>query len=331
MNKQEAEAFFEENYRQYAESGYFKIALRGSLSLLKEIQKWEKPRAEKDGKTGILVRHAMEYATQIVDWIDYAAEHPEMDIAITGVATQMSSGYPKPFAWYSPAGSPELWGTHSEEPIGGDIGGKCFFATNEDSHMPTFNRTAKFIHTLPSWENDDHDGGYMAVWQNAHGETGSYDLMDRPRLDGYNLEPDFEDEEEAEEYAAYMKEHPIPPQIAALADTISLLDELEDTPEGEQVILHIWKTLFPETDIHIQRENGKCRYFDNKGGEYFLLCGDGTNTKDNGAFFDRYMDLWDLEAYDKAWYWGFPPSADWIPPEMFEYDDLEEGEEGVDW
>ncbi len=127
MNKHEAEAFFEKNGRTYYEGGTFCAAIHGPLSMLKDAQKESvipqyrnKISADKDRKTGtLLVDHAMQYASSIVEWIDFAANYPELEIAVTGAVGCCNSGEAVAFAWYSPAGAPELDSTFDNYPIGG--------------------------------------------------------------------------------------------------------------------------------------------------------------------------------------------------------------------
>ena len=79
MNKHEAKAFFGKSNRIYYEGGTFSIAIHGPLSMLKDAQKESvipqyrnKIRADKNRKTGtLLVCPAMQYASSIVEWIDF--------------------------------------------------------------------------------------------------------------------------------------------------------------------------------------------------------------------------------------------------------------------
>lgn len=127
MNTHEAETFFEENFPTYNESGSFIIAIHGPLSMLKDAQKesvipkyLSKISADSNQKTGtLLIDPAMEYAASIMEWMDFAAKYPELEIAVTGAVRYCNSGEASAFAWYSPAGSPELEGTEDSDPIGG--------------------------------------------------------------------------------------------------------------------------------------------------------------------------------------------------------------------
>lgn len=315
MNKHEAETFFEENFPTYNESGTFSIAIHGPLSMLKDAQKesvipkyLNKISADSNQKTGtLLIDPAMEYAASIMEWVDFAAKYPELEIAVTGAVTYCNSGETSMFAWYSPAGSPELEGTEDSDPIGGLLSAQVFFPMEGSLPLPVFTRTCRFSTPLGSWQEEDHDSGWVAVWKNAQGELGNLDLLNRECLERYDAED----------------KSSIPPEVAAAADLVSKLDGLEDGPEGEQVVLQLWKTLFPEANVRIQREDGKCRYLDNAGGEYFLVTGYTIQTMDGGAFFGEYEETYcDRGGGTDPLDWGFPPTATWIPKELFEYDDI---------
>jgi hypothetical protein len=259
-------------------------------------------------KTGtLLIDSAMEYAASIMEWMDFAANYPELEIAVTGAVESCTSGEAVAFAWYSPAGSPELEGTEDSDPIGGYCSDRVFFPINGSLPLPVFTRTCRFSTPLGSWQEEDHDSGWVAVWKNAQGELGNLDLLNRECLERYDAE----------------YKSSIPPEVAAAADLVSKLDGLEDGPEGEQVILQLWKTLLPEANVRIQREDGKCRCLDDAGGEYFLVKGYTIQTMDGGAFFGEYEETycdrgWGTDPLD----WGFPSTATWIPKELFEYDDI---------
>ena len=101
MNKHEAKTFFEENFRTYNESGTFSIAIHGPLSMLKDAQPeyLSKIRADSNQKTGtLLIDPAMEYAASIMEWMDFAAKYPELEIAVTGAVTYCDYGETSMFA-----------------------------------------------------------------------------------------------------------------------------------------------------------------------------------------------------------------------------------------
>ncbi len=62
------------------------------------------------------------------------------------------------------------------------------------------------------------------------------------------------------------------------------LEAFSHQTDAEPVLLKLWKTLFPEAGIHIQTDDGKRRFLDSEGKEYFLFCGEKRPAKDNGAF-----------------------------------------------
>ena len=323
MNKHEAEAFFEKNGRTYYEGGTFCAAIHGPLSMLKDAQKESvipqyrnKISADKDRKTGtLLADHAMQYASSIVEWIDFAANYPELEIAVTGAVGCCNSGEAVAFAWYSPAGAPELDSTFDNYPIGGQVWPTVFLHTDDFPPFPDFRNLCQLAAPLGLWQEEDHDGGWVAVWKNAQGELGYTDLLDQEHLEWYDAED---------------KNH-IPSKVVAAVDLVSKLDGLEDGPEGEQVILELWKILFPKVNVHIQRENGKCRYLDDVGGEYFLATSYYSEIADCGVFFGKYVTEAEPLYGDTPLDWGFPPTATWIPKELFTYGVLTENTDEEDW
>lgn len=317
MKKQEAEAFFKENRWRYNETGSFKMALHGALDVLNEVNQTLKGRLQTDEnqKTGtLLVNCLMNYASQITEWIDFAAEHPELEIAVTGAATFCNSGEAAAYAWYSPAGSPELEGTEAGDPIGGCFSGEDFGPVEDSLPFPGFVRTCRFSAPLGSWKEEDHDGGWVAVWENAQGDLGHTDLLDREGLERYGAD----------------EENPVPPKVAAAAELVSKLEGLEDGPEGEEVILELWKILFPEANIRVQREDDRCRFLDDEGGEYFLAYG-SIEPVDGGAFFGEYVETYMDGVGTRPLDWGFPARASWLPEELFTYEELNDGDGEEDW
>lgn len=308
VNKQEAEAFFEENYRVYNETGTFLIAIHGPLNMLKDVQKesvipeyLSKIRADQNQKSGtLLLDPAMDYASSIVEWIDLAANYPELEIAVTGAVMHCNSGGVSTYAWYSPAGSPELEGIAKSDPIGGMFFPAVFMHIDPFPPFPDFRNVCRFSAPLGLWEEEDHDGGWVAVWKNEQGKLGYTDLLDQQHMQWYDAEEiNF-----------------IPPNVVAAVDLVSKLDHLKVNPEGKQVILDLWKVLFPDSNIHIQLEDGRYRYLDDAGGEYFLATSCYNETADLGVFFGKYTtDAEPLYGNDPV-DWGFPPTSTWIPKKL---------------
>ena len=251
MNKHEAKAFFGKSNRIYYEGGTFSIAIHGPLSMLKDAQKESvipqyrnKIRADKNRKTGtLLVCPAMQYASSIVEWIDFAANYPGLEIAVTGAVESCTSGEAVAFAWYSPAGAPELDSTFDNYPIGGQVWPTVFLHTDNFPPFPDFRNLCQLAAPLGLWQEEDHDGGWVAVWKNAQAELGNLVLLNRECLERYDAED----------------KSSIPPEVAAGVVLVSKRDGREDGRKGEQVILQLWKTLLPEANVRIQREDVKCR------------------------------------------------------------------------
>lgn len=307
MNKQEAEVFFKEG-RTYHEFGTFLAAVHGPLDMLKDAQKesvipkfFSKIKTDQRQKTGtLLIDNAMQYPCSIVEWIDFAVKYPELEIAVTGTVVCCNTGTPVAFSWYSPAGSSELNGTSDDDPIGGQQWPMFFLPADGFPPFPGTNNLCRLSAPLGLWQEDDHDGGWVAVWKNNQGDLGYTDLLYPEHLEWYNEED----------------EDPIPPKVVAAAGLVSKLDSLEVNPEGKQVILDLWKVLFPDANIHIQWEDGRYRYLDDAGSEYYLATSYYNETTDGGVFFGRYLYEEALGMGDDLVTWGFPPTATWIPKDL---------------